>query len=62
MYTFLNISRFCFKKQLQQSLKLLNDFKSGNLPPDIDDRQLWEAQKIKQVSILCMITEVIKLI
>ena len=42
----------CFfgcQEQLEASIKLLEDFKSGNLPAGVTNKQLWEAQKIKQV-------------
>ena len=39
------------KAKLQESIKLLDDFKSGKRGPNVSDRQLWEAQKIKQAII-----------
>uniref|UniRef100_A0AAY4DGI9 Sidoreflexin n=1 Tax=Denticeps clupeoides TaxID=299321 RepID=A0AAY4DGI9_9TELE len=40
---------FVSQSRLNASVKLLDDYKSGNLPPGVTDFQLWEAQKIKQV-------------
>lgn len=37
--------------KLKQSIKLLDDFKNGSLPPGVSNRELWEAQKIKQAII-----------
>ncbi|XP_057706744.1 sideroflexin-5b isoform X1 [Corythoichthys intestinalis] len=42
---------FVSEKQLKDSIKLLDDFKCGTLPPGISNLQLWEAQKIKQAII-----------
>ncbi|KAK7496293.1 hypothetical protein BaRGS_00012458, partial [Batillaria attramentaria] len=42
---------FTTKAQLEASIKLLEDYKLGSLPPGITDKQLWEAQKIKQAII-----------
>ncbi|XP_064601207.1 sideroflexin-5-like [Liolophura sinensis] len=42
---------FTSEKTLAQSIQLLDDFKNGKLPPDITNKQLWEAQKIKQAII-----------
>ncbi|XP_060903504.1 sideroflexin-5b isoform X2 [Labrus mixtus] len=39
---------FVSEKQLKESIKLLDDYKHGSLPPGVSDLQLWEAQKIKQ--------------
>ncbi|KAM8733193.1 sideroflexin-5b isoform 3-T3 [Acanthopagrus schlegelii] len=39
---------FVSEKQLKESIKLLDDFKHGTLPPGVSDSQLWDAQKIKQ--------------
>lgn len=38
-----------YQAQLEYSIKLLEDYKNGTLPPGITDKELWEAQKIKQV-------------
>lgn len=35
--------------KLQNSIKLLDLYKQGNLPPNITNADLWNAQKIKQV-------------
>jgi hypothetical protein len=37
------------KAQLNESIKLLDDYKNGKLGPNVTDQQLWDAQKIKQV-------------
>ncbi|XP_028816406.1 sideroflexin-5b [Denticeps clupeoides] len=42
---------FVSQSRLNASVKLLDDYKSGNLPPGVTDFQLWEAQKIKQAII-----------
>ncbi|XP_060903505.1 sideroflexin-5b isoform X3 [Labrus mixtus] len=42
---------FVSEKQLKESIKLLDDYKHGSLPPGVSDLQLWEAQKIKQAII-----------
>ncbi|XP_076439620.1 sideroflexin-5-like [Babylonia areolata] len=42
---------FTTKAQLQASIQLLEDYRSGTLPQGVTDRQLWEAQKIKQAII-----------
>jgi len=42
---------FTSKEKLQYSIELLDKFKNGTLPSDITDKQLWEAQKIKQAII-----------
>ncbi|KAM8849059.1 sideroflexin-5b isoform 2-T2 [Synchiropus picturatus] len=39
---------FVSESRLKESLKLLEDYKHGTLPPGVSDLQLWEAQKIKQ--------------
>lgn len=39
------------EKKLQSSIKLLNDFKNGTLPPGITNKELWEAKKMKQAII-----------
>lgn len=36
---------------LQSSIKLLEDFKNGTLPPGTTSKELWEAKKIKQAII-----------
>lgn len=36
---------------LQSSIKLLEDFKYGTLPPGTTSKELWEAKKIKQAII-----------
>ncbi|XP_018971986.2 sideroflexin-5-like isoform X1 [Cyprinus carpio] len=42
---------FVTESRLRECIKLLDDFKQGNLPPGITDHQLWEAQKVKQAII-----------
>ncbi|XP_077589672.1 sideroflexin-5b [Stigmatopora nigra] len=42
---------FVSEERLKDSIKLLDDFKHGTLPPGISNLQLWEAQKIKQAII-----------
>ncbi|KAK7110024.1 sideroflexin-5-like [Littorina saxatilis] len=42
---------FTTKEQLESSLKLLEDYKKGAVPPGVTNQQLWEAQKIKQAII-----------
>ncbi|XP_041096972.1 sideroflexin-5-like isoform X3 [Polyodon spathula] len=42
---------FVTESRLKESRKLLDDFKHGRLPPGVSDKQLWEAQKIKQAII-----------
>lgn len=42
---------FTSKAQLEYSIKLLEDYKNGTLPPGVTDKELWEAQKIKQAII-----------
>jgi len=37
------------QKKLEECVKLLNDYKTGALRRHVTDRELWEAQKIKQV-------------
>ncbi|KAF3838668.1 hypothetical protein F7725_010436 [Dissostichus mawsoni] len=39
---------FVSEQRLKECLKLLDDYKHGELPPGVSDGQLWEAQKIKQ--------------
>uniref|UniRef100_A0A8C9YDB3 Sideroflexin 5b n=1 Tax=Sander lucioperca TaxID=283035 RepID=A0A8C9YDB3_SANLU len=42
---------FVSEKRLKECMKLLDDYKHGELPPGVSDLQLWEAQKIKQAII-----------
>ncbi|XP_048031786.1 sideroflexin-5b [Megalobrama amblycephala] len=42
---------FVTECRLKECIKLLDDFKQGNLPSGITDHQLWEAQKVKQAII-----------
>ncbi|XP_072177352.1 sideroflexin-5-like [Diadema setosum] len=42
---------FVGKKQLSDAVGLLNAYKEGNLPDRVTNKQLWEAQKIKQAII-----------
>ncbi|CAN9515189.1 unnamed protein product [Ophioblennius macclurei] len=42
---------FVSEQRLKDSIKLLDDYKHGSLPPEVSDCQLWEAQKIKQAII-----------
>ncbi|EDV20015.1 uncharacterized protein TRIADDRAFT_32552 [Trichoplax adhaerens] len=42
---------FVSEKQLQDSIKLLNEYKIGKLPDGVTNEQLWKAQKIKQAII-----------
>uniref|UniRef100_A0A672IAS4 Sidoreflexin n=1 Tax=Salarias fasciatus TaxID=181472 RepID=A0A672IAS4_SALFA len=42
---------FVSEQRLKDSIKLLDDYKHGSLPPGVSDCQLWEAQKIKQAII-----------
>ncbi|XP_056113283.1 sideroflexin-5b isoform X2 [Rhinichthys klamathensis goyatoka] len=42
---------FVTESRLKECIKLLDDFKQGNLPSGITDHQLWEAQKVKQAII-----------
>jgi tricarboxylate carrier len=39
------------ERKLRESIKLLDDFKKGTLPEGTTDKQLWQAQKIKQAII-----------
>ncbi|XP_035273726.1 sideroflexin-5a isoform X1 [Anguilla anguilla] len=39
------------ERRLKECMKLLDDFKQGNLPPGVSNAQLWEAQKIKQAAV-----------
>ncbi|XP_031443435.1 sideroflexin-5-like [Clupea harengus] len=42
---------FVSEGRLNECVKLLDDFKKGNLSPGVTDSQLWEAQKVKQAII-----------
>ncbi|XP_052006333.1 sideroflexin-5b [Xyrauchen texanus] len=42
---------FVSEDHLKKCVKLLDDFKQGNLPQGITHHQLWEAQKVKQAII-----------
>ncbi|XP_028272100.1 sideroflexin-5b [Parambassis ranga] len=42
---------FVSETRLKECIKLLDDYKHGALPPGVSDKQLWEAQKIKQAII-----------
>ncbi|XP_062578380.1 sideroflexin-5-like [Saccostrea cucullata] len=42
---------FTSKEELQRSIKLLDDFAKNRLPPNVTNKELWEAQKIKQAII-----------
>uniref|UniRef100_A0A8C4RRN4 Sideroflexin 5b n=1 Tax=Erpetoichthys calabaricus TaxID=27687 RepID=A0A8C4RRN4_ERPCA len=42
---------FVTEVRLKESVKLLEDYKHGTLPPGVSNTQLWEAQKIKQAII-----------
>ncbi|XP_051945056.1 sideroflexin-5-like [Xyrauchen texanus] len=42
---------FVTESRLKECVKLLYDFKQGNIPPGVTDHQLWEAQKVKQAII-----------
>ncbi|XP_071828039.1 sideroflexin-5-like [Apostichopus japonicus] len=42
---------FTTKKQLEDAIKLLDDFKSGTRSENVSNKELWEAQKIKQAII-----------
>ncbi|KAG2466002.1 sideroflexin-5-like isoform X2 [Polypterus senegalus] len=42
---------FVTEVRLKESVKLLEDYKHGTLPPRVSNTQLWEAQKIKQAII-----------
>jgi len=44
-------SLFTSEKSLQHSISLLEQYKSGNLPEGVTNKELWEAQKIKQAII-----------
>lgn len=39
---------FTREETLQASVKLLEEYKNGSVAPEVTDKQLWEAQKIKQ--------------
>ncbi|XP_043919975.1 sideroflexin-5 isoform X2 [Protopterus annectens] len=42
---------FVTKGQLKEAVELLDNYKHGNLPSGVTNKQLWEAQKIKQAII-----------
>ncbi|XP_013405908.1 sideroflexin-5 [Lingula anatina] len=42
---------FTSNQRLKESCQLLQDFQNGKLPPSISNKELWEAQKIKQAII-----------
>lgn len=42
---------FTTKERLEECVKLLDEYKEGTLPEGTTDKQLWEAQKIKQAII-----------
>ncbi|XP_070541584.1 sideroflexin-5-like [Ptychodera flava] len=42
---------FTSDAKLQASIQLLDDYKNGTLSPDTTNKQLWQAQKIKQAII-----------
>nr|AAH98893.1 Zgc:114137 [Danio rerio] len=42
---------FVTESRLNECMRLLDDFKRGNLPAGVTDQQLWEAQKVKQAII-----------
>ncbi|XP_067931539.1 sideroflexin-5-like [Watersipora subatra] len=44
-------SLFTTEKQLSNAVSLLDDYQNGNLGSGISDRDLWEAQKVKQAII-----------
>ncbi|XP_041928425.1 sideroflexin-5a isoform X3 [Alosa alosa] len=52
---FLNVidprTLFVSESHLNASVRMLEQFKNGSLPPGVTDAQLWEAQKIKQAII-----------
>ena len=54
------IVNFILKERLQNSIKLLENYKQGTLPEAITNKQLWEAQKIKQVQLSYFMFRVIK--
>ena len=39
---------FVSESKLNESVKLLDDYKADRLPPNVTNKDLWEAQKIKQ--------------
>lgn len=41
---------FHFQAELERSCSLLEQFKNGTLTSEVTDRELWQAQKIKQVT------------
>ncbi|XP_011408559.1 PREDICTED: sideroflexin-5-like [Amphimedon queenslandica] len=42
---------FTSNQRLEASVKLLEDFKEGKIGPNVTNKELWEAQKIKQAII-----------
>lgn len=42
---------FTSEEKLKSCVKLLDDFSKGHLPPTVTNKDLWEAQKIKQAII-----------
>ncbi|XP_059169123.1 sideroflexin-5-like [Physella acuta] len=42
---------FTSSTELSNAVKLLEDYKKGQVPPGVTDEQLWKAQKIKQAII-----------
>ncbi|XP_029450441.1 sideroflexin-5 [Rhinatrema bivittatum] len=42
---------FVTESHLKEAIQLLEDFKHGMLPPGVNDKELWQAQKIKQAII-----------
>ena len=45
------LTYFPLQQELDNSVKLLEDFKNGTLPDGVTDEQLWKAQKRKQVGL-----------
>lgn len=41
---------FSLQQQLQEAIELLDKVKNNEPLPGVTNRQLWDAQKIKQVS------------
>ncbi|KAM6361687.1 sideroflexin-5 isoform 1-T1 [Alca torda] len=42
---------FVTESRLKEAVQLLEDYKHGTLPPGVTNKELWEAQKIKQAII-----------
>ncbi|XP_054059094.1 sideroflexin-5 isoform X3 [Rissa tridactyla] len=42
---------FVTESHLKEAVQLLEDYKHGTLPPGVTNKELWEAQKIKQAII-----------